>query len=273
MMLDTLARVRTSRHRYSDRRPSGLGGLPAPRCQPRLKGRNHDAFPRRCVQKWTSFSSTAKCATQRPNWKRGSRGLRSRLYCQDGVVEGLLREAVLELEGEDGQPVDEEPDVQRALSVVPAVAKLAGDAELVLAEAPLGRLVLGRGRAVEEVEVVGAVLDAVAEDGDGAVFGDLALEAGEELVAGGTVFVEAEGGGGVGLGGVEEGAELDEVDAVLAVVVVMVAGGPAYAAVGGGGFADGAAGGGSQGSPVRALQMRRSRPRSVRSVVMGGGPL
>ena len=60
----------------------------------------------------------------------------------------------------------------------------------------------------------------------------------------GQVFVEAEGGGGVGLGGVEEGAELDEVDAVLAVVVVVVAGGPAYAAVGPGRFADGAAGGG-----------------------------
>ena len=165
----------------------------------------------------------------------------------DGVVEGLLREAVLEFEGEDGQPVDEEPDVQRALSVVPAVAKLAGDAELVLAEAPLGRLVLGRGRAVEEVEVVGAVLHAVAEDGDGAVFGDLALEAGEELAAGGTVLVEAEGGGGVGLGGVEEGVELDEVDAVLAVVVVVVAGGPAYAAVSGGWLADGAAGRGVAG--------------------------
>ena len=90
---------------------------------------------------------------------------------------------------------------------------------------------------------MGAVFDAVAEDGDGAVFGDLALEAGEELSAGGAVLVEAEGGGGVGLGGVEKGAELDEVDAVLAVVIVMVAGGPAGAAVGAGGFADGAAGG------------------------------
>ena len=85
--------------------------------------------------------------------------------------------------------------------------------------------------------------------------------------------VEAEGGGGIGLGGVEEGAELDEVDAVLAVVVVMVAGGPAYAAVGAGGGSPTVPcrEGGSQGSPVRALQMRRSRPRSVRSVVMGGG--
>ena len=81
---------------------------------------------------------------------------------QDGVVEGLLREPVLQLEGEDGESVDEEPDVERALGVVPAVPKLAGDAELVLSEAPLGRLVLGGGRAVEEVEVVGAVLDPVA---------------------------------------------------------------------------------------------------------------
>ena len=88
------------------------------------------------------------------------------------------------------------------------------------------------------------MLDAVAEDIDGAAIGDLALKADEELAAGGAVLVEAEGGGGVGLGGVEEGAELDEVDAVLAVVVVVVAGGPAYAAVGAGGFANRAAGGG-----------------------------
>ena len=105
---------------------------------------------------------------------------------------------------------------------------------------------------------------------DGAAFGDLTLEAGEELAAGGAVFVEAEGGGGVGLGGVEEGVELDEVDAVLAVIVVMVAGGPADAAVGRGGGVRRRCGrkGGSQGSPVRALQMRRSRPRSDRSVLM-----
>ena len=75
----------------------------------------------------------------------------------------------------------------------------------------------------------------------------LALEAGQELAAGGAVFVEAEGRGGVGLGGVEEGAKLDEVYAVLAVVVAVIAGGPAYAAVGAAGFADGAAGGGVAG--------------------------
>ena len=224
-----------------------MGGLPAPRCQPRLKGRNHDAFPLEVRAEVDLVLVDREVRHAAPELEEGLARVAVPLVLQDGVVEGLLGEAVLELEGEDGEPVDEEPDVQRALSVVPAVAKLAGDAELVLAEAPLGGLVLGRGRAVEEVEVVGAVLDAVAEDGDGAAFGDLALEAGEELAAGGAVLVEAEGGGGVGLGGVEEGAELDEVDAVLAVVVVMVAGGPADAAVGGGGFADGAAGGGVAG--------------------------
>ena len=169
------------------------------------------------------------------------------LVLPNGVVHRLLGEAILELEGEDGEAVDEQPDVQRALGVVTAVAKLAGHAEPVLPEAALSCLVLGRGRAVEEVDVVGAVLDAVAEDIDRAALRDLALETGEELAAGGAVLVEAEGGCGVGLGGVEEGAELDEVDAVFAVVVAMVAGGPADAVVAGSWFADSLAGGGIAG--------------------------
>ena len=96
------------------------------------------------------------------------------------------------------------------------------------------------GRAVEEFEVVGAVLDSVPEYVDGAALVDLALEAGEELAAGGAVLAEAESGGGVGSGGLEEGAELNEVDAVFAVIVVVVAGRPADAAVAGGRLADGA---------------------------------
>ena len=163
------------------------------------------------------------------------------LVLPDGIVDGLLGEAVLELEGEDRKAVDEQPDVQRALRVVPAVAKLARHGEAVLPKAPPGLLVVGRGRTVEEVEVVGAVPDAVAQDVDGAALGDLALQAGEELAAGGTVLVEAKGGGSVGLGCFEERLELDQVDAVLAVVVVMIAGGPADAAVAEGRFADGPA--------------------------------
>src|SRR5439155_24469036 len=46
-------------------------GLPAPSFQPRLKGRNHEFLPFRCVQN----------RTYRPNSKTFSRGSRSRLYC------------------------------------------------------------------------------------------------------------------------------------------------------------------------------------------------
>ena len=121
-MLDTLARVRTSRHRYSDRRPFGLGGLPAPRCQPRLKGRNHDAFPLEVRAEMDLVLVDREVRHAAPEPEERLARVAVPLVLQDGVVEGLLREAVLELEGEDGEPVDEEPDVERALSVVPAVA-------------------------------------------------------------------------------------------------------------------------------------------------------
>ena len=224
-----------------------MGGLPAPRFQPRLKGRNQRSLPLQVGAEMDFVLVDREMRHAAPELEERLAGVAVPLVLPDGVVEGLLGEAVLELECEDGEAVDEEPDVQRALGVAAAVAELTGDAELVLPEAPLGRLVLGGRRPVEEVEIVGAVLDAVPEDFDRAAFGDLALETGEELAAGGAVFVEAEGGGGVGLGGVEKGAELDEVDAVFAVVVVMVAGGPADAAVGAGGFADGAVRGGVAG--------------------------
>ena len=68
------------------------------------------------------------------------------------------------------------------------------------------------------------------------------METGEKLAARRAVLVEAEGGSGRRLGGVEESTELDQVDAVLSVVVVMVAGRPADAAVRGGTFTYGATG-------------------------------
>ena len=100
----------------------------------------------------------------------------------------LLREVVLELEGEDGETVDEEPEVERPPRLVPAVAKLAGDGEPVRREALLRLRVFGRRRAVEEVEGVGAVLDPVAEHLNGAPLRDLALQPGEEAASGGAVF-------------------------------------------------------------------------------------
>ena len=50
----------------------------------------------------------------------------------DGVLHGLFGQAVLELEGGHGQPIDEEGQVQGELRLVAAVAELPGDAEPVL---------------------------------------------------------------------------------------------------------------------------------------------
>ena len=155
-----------------------------------------------------------------------------------GIAHRLLGEAVLELEGEDGKAVDEESDVECALGIVLAVVELTGDGEAILLEAPLGLLVLGRGGSVEEVEFVGPMPDAVAEDVDGAALRDLALQAGKEPAAGGTVFGQSQGRGSFGLGGVQKGSKLDQVDAVFTVVVVVVAGRPPDATVAGGWFAD-----------------------------------
>ena len=63
----------------------------------------------------------------------------------------------------------------------------------------------------------------------------------------------------VGCGVVGGGGAVEEVEAVFAVVVVGIGGEPACA--------------GSQGWPVRAVQMRRSRPASEVSVVMVWGPI
>ena len=216
--------------------PLGLGGLPAPSFQPRLNGRNQDAFPLRWVQKRTSLSSTAKWATQRPNSNSFSRGLRSSLVLPHRIVNGLLGEVVLQLEREDRQAVDEEPDVERPLRLVAAVAKLPDDGEAVLLEALLRLHVPGRRRAVEQVQVVRAVSDAVAQHVDGAALGDLALQPGEELAPRRTVLVERQRFGGVRLGGLQECRELDPIDAELAVVVVGIAAAPARAAVAGAGL-------------------------------------
>ena len=97
-------------------------------------------------------------------------------------------------------------DVECPVGIVLAVVELTGDGEAILLEAPLGLLVLGRGGSVEEGEFVGPVPDAIAEDVDGAAFGDLALQAGKEPAAGGTVLGQSQGRGSFGLGGVQKGS-------------------------------------------------------------------
>ena len=148
------------------------------------------------------------------------------------VFHRLLGEGVLQLEGEDRQAVDEEADVQRPLCFIAAVAKLPGDGEAVLLEAFPGLLVAGRGGAVEQLQVERAMLDAVAQHLDGAPLRNLALQPRQELAPRRPVLIQCQSLGGLRLGVMQEGGELGEIDAILAVVVAMVAGAPADPAIG-----------------------------------------
>ena len=190
------------------------------------------------------------------------------LVLLDGVGDRLLGQAVLQLEGGDRQAVDEQAQVERALRLVAAVAELARDAEAVGRVALGGLGVARRRRAVEEVDVVRAVLDPVAQHVDDAALADLALQPREELAPRRAVLAEVERLGDVRLRLAQEGRELREVDAVLAVVVLGRAADPA-GAVGRGPLTDSqstASRPGSQGEPVSAVQISRSRPRSLVSV-------
>ena len=149
----------------------------------------------------------------------------------DRVVHGLLGQVVLELEGDDRQAVDEERDVQRPLRLVAAVAELPGDGEAVLRKAFPRLLVAGRRRPVEEVHIVRAVPDAVAQDLDGAPLRNLALKPRQELAACRTVLVQRQGRGRLRLGTAQEGGKLGEIDAEFAVVIPVAAAAPAHPAI------------------------------------------
>ena len=153
------------------------------------------------------------------------------LVLQHRVVRRLLGETVLQLEREHRQPVDEQPDVQRPLRLVPAIAKLPGDGEAVLLEPFLRRRVVSRGRAVEQVQVQRPVLDPVTQHLDRAALDDLALQPGQERAPRRTVLRERQGLGGLRLGVTQERRELHLIDAVLAVKVVEVAAAPPDSAV------------------------------------------
>ena len=149
------------------------------------------------------------------------------LVLLDGVLDRLLGQAVFQLERGDGQAVDEQARVEGKLRLVAAVAELAGDAETVLGE-PLGRLgVAGRGRAVEQVDMVRAVLDAVPQHVDDAPLGDLALEPGQELLPRRAGVRQVEMVDQVGLRGGQKRGELRQVDGEFAVVLLGVALNPA----------------------------------------------
>ena len=145
------------------------------------------------------------------------------------VVNRLLGQAVLQLEGGDGQAVDEQTQVQRELGFVPAVAELPGHAEAVLPVEEPGPLVSRRRRAVEQVDLVRPALDPLAQHVNRAPLGDLALQASQESTPRRTVPAQVQQFRDLGLRGAQEGRELRQVDAVLPVVVLRVAAYPARA--------------------------------------------
>ena len=151
----------------------------------------------------------------------------------DRVVRRLLREVVLQLEGDHRQAVDEQRDVERPLRLVAAVAQLPRHREAVLREPFPRRRVPGRRRAVEQVQVVRAVPHAAAQHVDHAALRDLALQPGQELPPRRSVRVRRQRLGRRRLGGAQERRELDPVHAELAVVVAEAAAAPAHAAVSG----------------------------------------
>ena len=104
------------------------------------------------MQKRTSLSSTAKCDHAAAELEQQLARVAVALVLLDRVLDRLLGEAVLQLEGGDRQAVDEQAQVERAARLVPAVAQLARDAEAVRRVALLGLGVAGRRRAVEQVE-------------------------------------------------------------------------------------------------------------------------
>ena len=121
------------------------------------------------------------------------------LVLQHRIVRRLLGEAVLQLERENRQPVDEQPDVERPLRLVPAVTKLPGNREPVLRE-PLLRLdVVNRGRAVEQIQVQCPVSDPVAQHVNGAALGNLPLQPSQEGAPRRTVLGQRQRVGGLRL--------------------------------------------------------------------------
>ena len=141
----------------------------------------------------------------------------------DGVADILAVEGVLELGREDGDAVEEEREV-KALLVVLAEAELPHDREEVGGvQAPQLFVEAARGAEVREPELAARVLDAVAQDVEGAAAGDLAREAGEEarLDVGAVVLLEL--APLLGLGGEEEVDDIGRDQAERTVVVVRAA--------------------------------------------------
>ena len=99
------------------------------------------------------------------------------LVLLDCILDGLLRQVVLQLEGSDRQAIDERAQIERQLRLVTAVAKLAGHAEAVFRILLLSLAIPWGWRPEEQREVVGTMAKAMPQDINRASLSDLSLQA------------------------------------------------------------------------------------------------
>ena len=129
-----------------------------------------------------------------------------------------------------GQAVDEETEVESELGLVPAVPELAGHAEAIAREEFDGLLVVRRGCAVEEVDLMGPCLTPLRRTSIDAALRDLALQPREKAAPRRPVVASDSVSSRSFCVAMSEAAQLDEIDAVVAVVVLRVAEQPASTA-------------------------------------------
>ena len=157
---------------------------------------------------------------------------------RDRVLNILPAQWILEFGGEEGDPVEEERQVE-ALLRLGAVVELAHDREEVRAVEPPGLLVEAARRAeVGQLELAAGILDALAEHIEGAASFDFSGEAAEEPLPDIGAVVLFEAVPGFGLGGHQEVDDVAGDEAEVAVVVGLrgasaVAAGGETVAVGG----------------------------------------
>ena len=140
----------------------------------------------------------------------------------DRVRDGLLRQAVLELEGGNRQSVDEGRHVERLRAAILGVAQLPRDAEDVGGVQLDSLGIHGRGRAEEQLHGDRAVLHPAAKHVDHAALRNFALKAMEKLEALGLIL-QPKLRDRLGLCGLEERQELRHIHRVVAVVALGVA--------------------------------------------------
>lgn len=115
-----------------------------------------------------------------PELKEKLAGIAVALVLLDSVLYRLLGQEIFQFKCGDRQTVDKNAQIEREFSLVLAVPELARDAEDIRAELLDGFRVFRRRRAIEEVHVLGTVLDTVAQNINDPALRYLSLQACEE---------------------------------------------------------------------------------------------